>query len=832
METITFYLQYALRSLRRGGQRTLLAMVCIAFGVMSLVALQIVTTSALDLFTVDPRASIGGDALIRRSGTLDQEEQAKLEQLRANGTISAYSPVSSPLSGVMKPTDDGQVYFVSRYLGVDPANYPLFGNYQITGKNNEQISLRNAIQSPDTAVVTRDVAAQFNLQVGSRIVLMDMRSNIPVRVQVTGIAQMTPDRRGDTVLYNLQTARNLTGSPNVANSAVIRWGAAGDRHEQLEQAGWTVWTPQDEVNLVASAVNLFSLLLRGAGVLGLLIGGIGVSNTIQVLLARRTLEIATLKTHGYRQRDLLALFGIETMLLGLAGGLVGAIIALAISSQLVTLFARTGMGLMEWRVDPLVVLGGILAGVATTMIFGLHAVVRASSVRPGMLLRNLPLPSGWRVRLASIALYLPLGVLFAALSSFILGSVIQGVGVVLFGLAGLAVLSLLLGAIFFVLVRLPTPAISLLTLARNSLKRQQTRAIFALIALFTGVFTIGFALTALSNGMERVTSRVQPDTGYNLTVYGTLSDDASIRKQLGTQAVQLEHTLYRMRIQATASDGTTIAGLTSMDGFAAGGTDWMIQLSDGTPADWMASPDAVLLPEQYRADPRNLKPGSVLTIVANNQQRQLRVAGYYMPKSTGAVLPASQGVVVSPALVEQLGGAATPVLYICQVPVERLNSTQVVMAQALPQAIIIGKDAFNESLRRSYENLYALVIAVAGLALVAGAVLVANAVGLAMVERRRELGILKAVGYTSRNVLSTILIENSLLGLIAGITGMGGVAVAIAVLNRLQPAADMHMNAVLAFAMIVVAIAIALASATLVAWHPTQVRPLEVLRNE
>ena len=73
-----------------------------------------------------------------------------------------------------------------------------------------------------------------------------------------------------------------------------------------------------------------------------------------------------------------------------------------------------------------------------------------------------------------------------------------------------------------------------------------------------------------------------------------------------------------------------------------------------------------------------------------------------------------------------------------------------------------------------------------GLALVAGGVLIANSVGLAMLDRRREMRIFKAIGYSSARLLT-------------------GIAVATA---------------------------IAFASAVTVAWRPTHARPLAVLRQE
>ncbi len=61
----------------------------------------------------------------------------------------------------------------------------------------------------------------------------------------------------------------------------------------------------------------------------------------------------------------------------------------------------------------------------------------------------------------------------------------------------------------------------------------------------------------------------------------------------------------------------------------------------------------------------------------------------------------------------------------------------------------------------------------AWLALVAGTAIIANTVALATQERRRQIGVMKAVGLKGRRVLVMLMIENGLIGLIAGLIGVG-----------------------------------------------------------
>src|SRR5258708_12844376 len=69
-------------------------------------------------------------------------------------------------------------------------------------------------------------------------------------------------------------------------------------------------------------------------------------------------------------------------------------------------------------------------------------------------------------------------------------------------------------------------------------------------------------------------------------------------------------------------------------------------------------------------------------------------------------------------------------------------------------------------------NLIIMLTTVASLAMIAGLIIIANAVALAMLERRREIGILKSVGHTSTSILATVLIENGLVGLLGSMVPM------------------------------------------------------------
>jgi len=116
--------------------------------------------------------------------------------------------------------------------------------------------------------------------------------------------------------------------------------------------------------------------------------------------------------------------------------------------------------------------------------------------------------------------------------------------------------------------------------------------------------------------------------------------------------------------------------------------------------------------------------------------------------------------------------------------------------------------------------------------MIAGLIIIANAVALAMLERRREIGILKSVGHTSKSILSTVLIENGLVGLLGSLVAMLLVVGAITALSRFVFHVELGIGPPLVALIIGATSLITMLVAMIVAWSAVRVRPLDVLRYE
>ena len=107
---------------------------------------------------------------------------------------------------------------------------------------------------------------------------------------------------------------------------------------------------------------------------------------------------------------------------------------------------------------------------------------------------------------------------------------------------------------------------------------------------------------------------------------------------------------------------------------------------------------------------------------------------------------------------------------------------------------------------------------IASLSLLAGVIIIANAVALAMLERWRELGILKSIGHSSRSLLSGVLLENGIVGATGALIAMLLVTLTTALLGQLVFNAPIKVSPIISLALILGSAGLAMLVAALVAW--------------
>jgi predicted lysophospholipase L1 biosynthesis ABC-type transport system permease subunit len=196
---------------------------------------------------------------------------------------------------MLKVPGSGRVTFLRDGVGFEPGTYPIIGEIVL----RSGAALADVLQQPDDIVITLDIAAECDLAVGDTVLIGNQLGGSAEPYHVAGIATETPAYHGSTIYYDLGTAARLMGGPNPVTNVAVTWTENGKgARDTLVDAGWKVFAPDTVDERTRRMRSTFNLMLKGAGLLGLLAGGIGISNTMHTLLRRRHEEIAILKTLG------------------------------------------------------------------------------------------------------------------------------------------------------------------------------------------------------------------------------------------------------------------------------------------------------------------------------------------------------------------------------------------------------------------------------------------------------------------------------------------------------------------------------------------------------
>jgi predicted lysophospholipase L1 biosynthesis ABC-type transport system permease subunit len=904
---LRMYWSYATRSQIRGGQRSLLATFCIAIGVMAIVALQLVSNAINLGLTGNVRALNGGDlAITSTNAPLTADQLGYFDTLQSQGVITHYTALVSA-SGEFHVVANGASRFF-QVDAIDPAQFPLEGAPTFT--NPASGSLTSLLHG-QTVVITQAMAKTLAIKKGDteQLYTRDGRS---MSVTVGGIIQNAGLFRGPILLMNLAdfaAQPSATGLPITYNTVYANVPAHTDAHataaEKLIQQHFPLATIQTTKQALAgnqATVQQIQYFLQVVGLLALLIGGVGIVNTMQVLLRRRRIEIAMLKTAGYRRGDLYAMFGMEAGLIGLVGGIVGTAAGVGVSFLVKGLLENSLQFALTMTVDARTVGAGVTVGFFTALIFGLLPIVQVSQVRPQAVLRELPEGAGWRSRILTAALLVLLVVLFFVLALSILQNVTVAALVV--GGAGifLIILSLFFSLVVIVISKLPVlesfrwwyvllvgvplvasvaltvlvPAFGVLCLAvvlmgivvvllprawkanvklaLRNIGRQKVRSITTLLALYIGVFSIGLILVLGQNISTAINSYLLSGNAMNAEVIASSADRDAVAQQLahtaGIKHLVVAATTLAIPVTvngqpvgdfvraATASGAYTadevvgvMNGLQGYDlahGVTPDPTD--IPLASGRTLNVSdAGTLNVLLPKAASQAPNNLKLGETLTIISQADKTPITVTivGFYDSK-----IPQSGPILTDTVVVNTLSAGNPQYSFRMHLNPSTTDATLANIQNAIPRVVTYNFSDFAAQYSTQLSSLVTVLVAVTSLAMLAAIIIIANAVALAMLERRRELGILKAVGHTSRSVLGEVMMENGIVGFTGSLLALVVVVAAAAMLGKVAFNLPISIPTPTVLGVVAATVAACVAVAVVVAWQATRVRPVEVLRYE
>ncbi|RMG81102.1 MAG: FtsX-like permease family protein, partial [Chloroflexi bacterium] len=409
LERLRFYLLHAIRNMRRGGRWSTFAIFSIAAGVATVVALRSLGLAIGDSLLTNVRETNGGDIRVYTQapfgafdfGLQDSDvfserdiERAEAWAQEHNASWTAYARALTLQVAKVDETTFGRPTFISSIF-IDPQHYPIVG--ELVVEEPAGVPLSELLTGGYTIAISRNLADAQGIQVGDKVRVSRTEEPFTVVAIVPTFAEANLRNPfaaffGFAYLsYESAPLLEIEYEPNeiafvlpegTPQQQIIEFG---EELERLLRARATTAPEVLQQNEIAAQLIGDFIVVMGLG--SLLIGGVGIMNTMLVMVRRRTNEIAAMKTFGMKGKQIAMMFFVEALLLGLLGSILGSVIGVLLGG-VVNTFGETFLNQnLVWRIYPEALAYGAVLGLVTTAIFGLSPVLTAVKVRPGIILR-------------------------------------------------------------------------------------------------------------------------------------------------------------------------------------------------------------------------------------------------------------------------------------------------------------------------------------------------------------------------------------------------------------------------------------------------------------
>jgi putative ABC transport system permease protein len=594
------------------------------------------------------------------------------------------------------------------------------------------------------------------------------------------------------------------------------------------------------------ATAILSLICLVAMVLG----AIGVAMAMHAHLEQRMDMLAILKAVGAGSADLLRIFLLQTLGLGLAGGLLGVAAGVGVMAVLPFVFGRLipihTVLAFSWRS----ILAGLGTGLLTTVLFCMPPLLDVRAVRPVLVLRRLVeqgpgggfrafLQRWWARRLQlgiAVLVVLALGGIAWALTDSPMVGTVFGVSlaVVLVVLLALSAVALVVLRLLLNRTRLRLP--SSLRQGLANLYRPGNQSAAVLAALGTGVMLI-LAVYLMQAALLRDIRETASPKLPNLFLIDVTSDEVAGVKdffahQSGvTQALDLMpgvtgrfvtlngKTLDQLKGQHFPRRMLENAELTWADAPPAGD-----KVTQG--AWWKDANAAQMAVGEGTAQRLHLVIGSAAQLEAGGVVRNLKVTviyradGQHLGSRNAFVLPSGQ-LKDAPAV---WYGAA-------HVDPHQVGALERALFQSYPTVTVVNIADVLDRIESVVNQITFVVRFLAAFSILAGLTILASSIASTRFRRMREAVVLKTLGATRMRIVRVFSVEFSVLGLLAGVVGVIFANLLTRVLlHRLEVAFRIEWSATIV-ALFGTAV-LATATGWLASYRILGLRPLEVLREE
>jgi putative ABC transport system permease protein len=774
---------FSLRHLRMHLPRVLLALAAVALGVALFVSSNVTITSVRASMQETARR-LAGEAQWRVTrGRSLGVEQALLDRIRTLPHVIAAPIIQS--SAVLIEPRDGTLLI----LGVDFWNDSLLRMYHFQGQADIGAFVATAFV-PDGILVTGEFARRHGLQIGSRL-----RLNTPQGLQdlhVTGLlADLGPARvlGGNFAVMEMNAAQRLFGRPGF----VDRIEVAHATREQLQKLcpGYEIAPAARGASMLEDALARIDSL-QAVSLIALLVGLFIIYNSVQISVVERLKEIGTLRALGATRRQIFGILLMEWLLIGLAGSLLGIGLGYALSKGLLAYTLRTLNAMIplidirDVKIAALTVLFAIVLGTGATAVAAAIPAWNVIHLPPLELLR----PYGLRA-FSRHGQGFAVGAVCFCLGAGLVGltRVSPAAGLAATSLVFLGVAMMLPGILLQFAYRVRPMLQRLFRLegflaADNMIKFPQRTALTAVT--LGGALAMMVATATVVEGFRAATSawltQALPfDFAVMATDFSTsIYSDQTIPKTLETALRRTPgvDVVYGVRLAFAGyhDSDILILGIETRAFLEThrrrGMSGWAEQLADPNIVGPLTSGVGIAVSENFAAL-FGIEPGDKIALPTPSGPRSFQVLrtleDYSWP----------HGVVLMDLEVLRTLWKDDRLTYV-DVRV-RPGTDRESMRARLASALVGRYSLFvydKEQIRRVSDDVLQQTVAVADIqviiAIVIGFLGIVNSQLISVLQRTREIGLVRAVGMTRRQVARTVVIEGVLIALVGGVIGVVG----------------------------------------------------------
>ncbi|WP_406008503.1 FtsX-like permease family protein [Streptomyces sp. NBC_00637] len=708
---------------------------------------------------------------------------------KADGVKSAEGTVFSTSATVVDADKDS--------LSPSSGAPTIVGNWNGNDARTMEITDGAAPKGSDQVMVDADTADKHHLKLGDEIGVITAVGTHTAKI--SGIAAFQVTNPGAAIFYlDTKTAQEaLVGESNVYTNVNVT-AVSGVSDAQLKKnvaaeigAAYKVQTAKETADAnrdsVGGFLDVMKYAMLGFAGIAFLVGIFLIINTFSMLVAQRTREIGLMRAIGSSRKQVNRSVLAEALLLGVVGSLLGVGAGVGIAVGLMKLMGMTGMNLstddltVAWT-TPVV---GMVLGIVVTVLAAYLPARRAGKVSPMAALRDAGAPADAKAG----AVRAVIGLLLTGAGGFGLylasvadkaaeGSLWLGLGVVL-SLIGFVVIGpLLAGAVVRVLGAIVLRAFGPVgRMAERNALRNPRRTGATGAALMIGLALVACLSVVGSSMVASATEELDKSVGTDFIIQsdgGQLMTPQAVRAIKATPGLERVTEYKATQADFTTPDGKTLdkTGITAADPSYA--TDLRVETVAGDLTD-AYRPDSMSVHEKFAKDHRVTLGSKISVAFKDGSTARLTVRAI-----TSSDVVIDQGAMYT--------SIATLQKY---VPADKLPLDDLVFATAkdgqqdaaytalkaalhdYPQYTVRDQTDYKQELKDQIGQLLNLIYGLLALAIIVAVLGVVNTLALSVVERTREIGLMRAIGLSRRQLRRMIRMESVVIALFGALLGLG-----------------------------------------------------------